>query len=95
MIYVRCTSIDCDVAMFGPFEDAAWARAWIQQHNHDPYTDEEPGLDGEELEAYITLQNARLKDFNHWCGMVDGEHDMQVDGVKAPGFDPTTLPVYE
>lgn len=82
-VLVQCRSSDWQVIQFfGPFEDDAWANAWLEQHQHDPFD----GLaEGEEPPESV------LEDQDHWCyEMVDAVHT--IEPLITPGFDPTTLP---
>ena len=74
-----------DLLIYGPFEDATWANGWIEQHNHDPYQDEE-GNDRPDEET-----DQLIMDEDHYCNFFgDGGHE--ITGSWVPGFDPTTLP---
>lgn len=68
--------------LYGPFEDLAWAEAWIKQHDHNPY-------DGEEEPTQEVLDE-RDQDEDHWCPCGSGYHEVVT--AVIPGFDPTTLP---
>lgn len=94
-VIVHCLGDDGEVLVYGGFEDDAWARAWIKQHDHNPYFDE-PELD-KVVGEYGTWENEvlvkREEDEQHWC--LNGSVKHEISTIIAPAFDPTTLPIQE
>ena len=100
--YVLCKDEVGYAFLIGPFEDEAWARAWIKQHNNNYVVADDPAPGSEEAQE----EDRRIADIDHYCTMIEtlaGDFDQQhnliflINEVEAisPGFDPTTLPRYE
>jgi len=86
--YISCHDERDITSLVGPFEDGAWAQAWLEQHNHDIPEDEPDN-------------SPKWADVDHYCvniqtlaGDMHEQHFVFFlrGGIHEPGFDPDTLP---